>query len=201
MSKNIEAYPLHWPAGWKRTPANLRAVNGSWKGSVDKYRREMLDELRRLNASDVIVSTNVPLRKDGMFYADFRMPEDPGVAVYFKRKGKPVCFACDKYRRIEWNVHAIGLTIEAMRQIERCGASDMLDRAFTGFAALPQNAGRSWREVFGLGDSQVPSPAWLKDRYRTLARECHPCKPCGSEAAMQELNAARDQARAELGAK
>lgn len=46
--------------------------------------------------------------------------------------------ACDLFREVRLNMHAIGLTIEAMRQIERCGASSMLERAFRGFmAALP----------------------------------------------------------------
>jgi hypothetical protein len=198
MSETIQAYPLQWPVGWKRSATNLRATNGSWKGSVDKYRRELLDELRRLNASDVIISTNIPLRKDGMFYADWRMPADPGVAVYFKRKGKPVCFACDKYSRIEWNVHAIGLTIQAMRQIERCGASDMMDRAFTGFAALPETTERPWRVVFDF--EGTPSLPRVEQRFRELAILRHPDRG-GSEAAMAELNRARDQARAELGAK
>lgn len=46
--------------------------------------------------------------------------------------------ACDLFREVRLNMHAIGLTVEAMRQIERCGASSMLERAFRGFmAALP----------------------------------------------------------------
>lgn len=193
MSK---AFPLRWPPNWKRTPKDRRTANYSWKGTPDKYRRELLDEIRRLNGREVIVSTNVELRQDGSFYASAPIPGDPGVAVYFVRGEKKLCFACDKYSRVEWNAHAIGLTIAAMRQIERCGASDMLDRAFTGFAALPQNAGtRPWREVFGISAEVINVN--IEDRYRDLARKLHP-DAGGSEAQMQELNVARDQARAEL---
>jgi hypothetical protein len=46
--------------------------------------------------------------------------------------------ACDLFNEVRLNMHAIALTVEAMRQIERCGASSMLERAFRGFmAALP----------------------------------------------------------------
>jgi len=49
--------------------------------------------------------------------------------------------ACDLFTEVRLNMHAIGLTIQAMRQIERCGASSMLERAFRGFmAALPAHA-------------------------------------------------------------
>jgi hypothetical protein len=193
MSK---AFPLRWPPNWKRTPKDRRTVNYSWKGTPDKYRRALLDEIRRLNGREVIVSTNVELRQDGSFYAGAPIPGDPGVAVYFVRGEKKLCFACDKYSRVEWNAHAIGLTIAAMRQIERCGASDMLDRAFTGFAALPQNVGRPWREVLGITLS-LPTFAHVEEKFREAARLVHP-DVGGSEAKMQELNVARDQARAEL---
>lgn len=195
MSK---AFPLRWPPNWKRTPKDRRTSNYSWKGTPDKYRRELLDEIRRLNGREVIVSTNVELRQDGSFYASAPIPGDPGVAVYFVRGEKKLCFACDKYSRVEWNAHAIGLTIAAMRQIERCGASDMLDRAFTGFAALPQNAStRPWREVLAYGPGDNPNIENVNQRHRQFAQMAHK-EMGGSEARMQELNVARDQARAEL---
>ena len=49
--------------------------------------------------------------------------------------------ACDKYHEVRLNLCAIVLTIKAIRQIERCGASSLLDRAFKGFSALPAYAG------------------------------------------------------------
>jgi hypothetical protein len=49
-------------------------------------------------------------------------------------------FACDKFEGVRHNLEAITLTIRAIRQIERCGASSMLERAFRGFSALPEHA-------------------------------------------------------------
>lgn len=49
--------------------------------------------------------------------------------------------ACDQFREVRLNLAAIGLTIKAIRQIERCGTTSLLERAFKGFSALPAYAG------------------------------------------------------------
>ena len=57
-------------------------------------------------------------------------------------EGHAYVLACDKFREVRLNIHAIALTVNSLRQIERCGASSMLERAFRGFqAALPAHAG------------------------------------------------------------
>lgn len=45
---------------------------------------------------------------------------------------------CDKYKETRWNITAICATIRSFRQIERDGASRLLERAMQGFAALPE---------------------------------------------------------------
>jgi hypothetical protein len=49
--------------------------------------------------------------------------------------------AADQFKEVRLNMCAIGLTIKAIRQIERCGTSSLLERAFKGFSALPAYAG------------------------------------------------------------
>jgi hypothetical protein len=44
--------------------------------------------------------------------------------------------ACDQFREVRLNMAAIVLTIKAIRQIERCGTSSLLERAFKGFSAI-----------------------------------------------------------------
>lgn len=51
--------------------------------------------------------------------------------------------ACDQFREVRLNLCAIAMTIKAIRQIERCGTSSLLERAFKGFSALPEQAGPS----------------------------------------------------------
>jgi len=41
--------------------------------------------------------------------------------------------ACDVFKEVRLNLQSIKLTIAALRQIERCGASLMMERAFRGF--------------------------------------------------------------------
>jgi hypothetical protein len=191
-----EAFPLHWPEGWKRCSSYARGhLQGRTRFGAARDRLQR--ELRLLGAQHVVLSSNIPLRRDGLPYADFRRPDDPGVAVYFLYRKRQMCFACDRYYMTEDNVRAIALTIEALRGIERWGASDMIERAFTGFQAIAEKAQRSWREVFGFKPGEVVIlPDGLRDRFRQLAHERHPDHG-GSNAAMTELNLAREQAKAE----
>lgn len=51
--------------------------------------------------------------------------------------------ACDLFREVRLNMAAIAFTLKAVRQIERCGTSSMLERSFKGFLALAADAGPS----------------------------------------------------------
>ena len=44
--------------------------------------------------------------------------------------------ACDLFKEVRLNLAAIAFTLKAMRQIERCGTTSMLERSFKGFLAL-----------------------------------------------------------------
>jgi DnaJ-domain-containing protein 1 len=117
-----------------------------------------------------------------------------GVAVYFTYRGRQMCFACDQWDRIQDNIHAIRKTIEALRGIARWGTGDMMERAFTGFEALPapgQHAKRPWWQVLGV--SRDASPQTIKEAYRSKAKACHP-DTGGDETLMAELNAAYSEA-------
>ncbi|HZW05353.1 MAG TPA: J domain-containing protein [Candidatus Nitrosotalea sp.] len=208
-----EAFPLSWPDGWVRTRPQYRRGNNTWKKTFGIYRDDLIDEVERLKATSLVISTNIPLTLKGLPREGYA-PPDPGVAVYFGRRqredrtwfdvleitgvpevrpsdpehcarvlkmideqfrkfskkyhpdvgGDLVLFqqlvkardagrdfynglrradheyvlACDLFNEVRLNMHAIALTVQAMRQIERCGASSMLERAFRGFmAALP----------------------------------------------------------------
>lgn len=205
MSETSDAFPLCWPAGWPRRRGPRE--RGIFSGTPGRVQEELLQEVDRLALGatargytirqHVIISTNVPLRRDGFPMANRTEPTDPGVAVYFERKGGKVCFACDKYDRVWKNMRAIAKTIEAMRGIERWGSSDMLDRAFTGFAALPEPGKvKPWSEVFDL-PAHTPT-ADVKARYRELAKLRHP-DIGGSNEAFAELNAAWQAFQSERG--
>ena len=187
----VAAYPLYWPLERPRT-----ARRGSAHFVVDfsQARRDLSSELGRIGARDVVISSNVPLRRDGLPMVPDKEPEDPGVAVYFTRKDKPYVIACDRFSRIRWNLRAIGLTLEAFRAIERHGTTSMLDQAFSGFAQLPAAGGRRpWREVLGLHENVTADD--VRARVRELARVHHP--DVGGSG-MSEINVASEDALREL---
>jgi hypothetical protein len=208
----MRAYPLAWPVGWKRTQAGVRKVaqfqktelkqtvtgsyrTGKWL-TVKDGRHRVLAELGRMGVrrDDVVVSTNMELRLDGMPRSDRREPSDPGAAIYWRQKpGAPMrCMAIDRYTTVADNLAALAATLEAMRAIERHGGAEILNRTFEGFKQLAaENEGPSWWGVL-----QVRAGATVEEieaAYRTLAKIAHPDRATGSTAAMMALNAAREQ--------
>lgn len=164
-----EAFPLHWPVGWPRT---LRPQRARFDTNFSMARDGLLDELRRLKASQVVISSNLELRRDGLPKAQRRQPDDCGVAVYFLLNGQAQCIPCDKWVRIQDNLQAIRLTVEALRGLERWGAKEMVTAAFRGFAALPEPGKRAWWDVLGV--SMDANEANVRAAYRELARIKHP---------------------------
>lgn len=191
MPHGVAPYPLYWPLQYPRTSAR-----GAARFQVDfaSARAELLGELRRLGATDIVLSTNVPLRRDSLPVAVDREPDDPGVAVYFRRKGRDLALACDKFSKVRWNLRAVGATIEALRSIERHGTTELLDQAFSGFARLPPAP--SWREILGIPPGPVTADE-IRARVRELARSVHP-DVGGDPAQMAEINAACAEALSEL---
>lgn len=191
----VSAYPLSWPVGAKRS---AKRENARFRVTFRRAREDLLEELRRLGARGVILSTNIPTRNDGLPYAGERNPDDPGVAVYFTLAGKSHAMSCDRWRQAADNVKAIAMTIEAMRGIARWGSQEARDQAFRGFQALPPSA-VDWRAVFSFMPNEVVSLDMARTVYRGMALRAHPDRG-GSEEAMKRLNVAMDAAEKELGA-
>lgn len=197
MTLTIDPYPCYWPDGWARTPDHKRS-DAPYKVELGRARDELIRHLKLDHARQIVISSNVPLRRDGLPLAGQSEPRDPAVAVYwveYRAEGdRTLVIACDRWRKVKDNMRACGLAIESMRALRRSGATQALERAFLGLAALPANAGqRPWREVFGWPIGLPFSIAMLNATYRELAAVRHPDRG-GSQEAMSELNAARDAA-------
>jgi len=187
------AAPLSWPLGQPRT-AEKRTPHGM-KSGVSATTFRLLRELKLMRATSVILSTNLPVRRDGMPYADdsdsaLALP-DPGVAAYFTRNEKPFVVACDSYSRVDHNLNAVALTIEALRSIERHG-SHFLDRAMSGFLQLPEATDRPWWVVLGVAEGA--SYHEVTTAYVNLMKICHPDQG-GSHERASEVNRAYSQAK------
>lgn len=208
------AYPLQWPQAWPRTASgrrlrarfHRRERQSSSGGSSYTINREttiergsslVLAELERMGARHVVISTNVELRRDGLPYSGRRAPEDPGVAVYFRLDGRDLCIPSDKWDRVADNLVAVAKTVEALRGIERWGARSMVEAAFAGFKALPENAGGvRWWEVLRVASSATRDE--IQAAYKARAMETHP-DAGGDVEEFQRVNEARRQGLAAAG--
>lgn len=212
------AFPLSWPVGWKRCAARKRAQfskgetqYSSQPGGSNWVRKRdltvsdgtgrILGELQRMDVPDfnVIISTNVRLRNDGLPRSGEREPEDPGAAVYWRGKDeRQQVMAIDRYDRVADNLAAIAATLEAMRAIQRHGGAEILERAFTGFAALPAPGAVTvpWRQVLGLQGNETGAKV-VEEAYRRLRSQHHPDKG-GSPALFHAVQTAYEQAQQEL---
>ncbi len=212
-----EAFPLSWPLGVPRTRRPLERTPFQRGHTVARGFEETIRQLRLMGAATIVVSSNLALKPNGEPRSESPRTDDHGVAVYWTvaKHGSapgpaftPHVMPCDKWSRIEHNLHAIGLSIAALRGVERWGAV-RLEQAFAGFAALPPGAGgagvtRPWRDVLCVtGDWMLAAPAaavlaFARTQHRALLQRHHPDRGGSHEAAI-ELNVALEQAEAELG--
>ncbi|HZX79910.1 MAG TPA: hypothetical protein VFE72_03020 [Lysobacter sp.] len=213
-------YPLRWPPGHPRTPPEKR-TRAPFKTAPDAAYRNLMDQLRLLGATDVILSSNLKLRQDGAPYAQQPRHNDEAIAIYFKRRvGKKVvdyAMGCDLFQRREHNMHALGLSIEALRGLERWGSTGMVERAFTGFQALPSPDATPWWVEFGFDSREtvmamatgeakenlmpfrLAVEAVVTRAYMRRRAETHPDRKGGNDYEFQRTQRAWEQFKAEEG--
>jgi hypothetical protein len=198
MNEQATRYPLAWPVGWRRTPARLRkrAMFRSYNKdlSIAQALDRLSQQLALLGARDELLSTNLRVGLRG-WPVNQPEPDDCGVAVYFRFKGKPMSLACDKWDRVADNIAALAAHIDALRRIDRYGVGS-IEQAFGGYLELTTGK-RSWWEVLGFASPDGVTRDDVEDAYRRLAKERHP-DAGGSHDAFTELGAAKDDALAEI---
>lgn len=193
----IEAYPLTWPIGYKRTPPSEQ-TNALFKTSFASARDGVIKELEQMNATEIIISSNVPVKRDGLPFAvpygqSSKITDDAGIAVYFTLNKEQTVLCCDAYIHLDDNMQAIHKTLQALRGIERWKVSEMMKRMFTGFKALPeQTTGEAWYKVLGVKANATLQE--IKNAYYTLATRFHPDKCSGDSSKFTLLNNAYKQA-------
>lgn len=199
-AKLESAYPLQWPLNRKRTPYPERSrFKSARSASIGQVRDKLLRELNLYRAKDVVLSTNLRLRIDGLPLSGQSQPRDCGVAVYFHdRYKRRICFACDRWKTIEENIYSIVMTIAAIRGIGRWGMEEAVDSAFSGFQALPAPAAMmSVTEAVEFmarhgrkGENDiVDNVQAFKEAYRAAAMKLHPDRG-GSAADFNRLEEA-----------
>jgi hypothetical protein len=183
-------YPLQWPAGWRRTPHPIRSKFRSTP-TLALSRNRILHHITKLGGHDAVITSNLAAGSDTPLLGEV------GVAVYWKNRTDDVerVIACDRWLRVQHNLHAINLSLEALRSLRRWGSTQIFEQAVAGFRALLPGH-RHWREVFGTMTASVTLDD-VKARYRDLAKVRHPDHG-GTTEVMSELLRAWNEARLEL---
>ncbi len=180
----IEAYPLSWPEGWERAKRPKESRFGSYmnKPSINYGMIKVQDELRLLGGKNLVISSNLKLRQDGLPYSSQRLPEDCGIAIYFEWKEEAMVIASDNYNKPGCNLWAIGKTVESMRGIERWGCSELLNRAFSGFKQLLEKSEivtNNWNDILGVSMNATKDE--IIKAYKGKVKIYHPDKDTGDD--------------------
>jgi hypothetical protein len=146
-----------------------------------------------MGATDVVISSDAELLRNGEFRAHQPRIEDQGVAVYFALHGRQSCIPCDRWKRLQDNVQAVRLMVGALRGLERWGSVGVVSAAFAGFEALPAggSSGAAWWDVLGVAPDAGASE--IEAALRRMARIHHP-DVGGNVAEMQRIVAAYEEA-------
>lgn len=177
-----QAYPLHWPTGWPRTE-KLRREDSRFSQTLPGALKKLRGEVGLMNGKNLILSSNCTLGDD--------RPADSGVVAYFQLENVAMAMPCDRWKKVEDNVYAIALTVNAMRGMERWGAKHMITAMFSGFKSLPEKAGVDYRSIMGLSADAVLTEESITAAYRRKAMTTHPDKG-GSNESWAQLREAHD---------
>jgi hypothetical protein len=152
------------------------------------------EELRHLRARDIVIQSGfsrAQLRNDGWPKAGEK-PTDPGIIISFTSPNGPLSFPCDRYTDFQANMRAIGLSLEALRAVDRYGVTRQAEQykgwqqiaapgATSHFANAEEAAdfivvqARGFQESF-MQRHVIRSDKVRKDLYRQAAARLHPDK-------------------------
>ena len=134
--------------------------------------------------SDMVLSSNVT---DPNI-----IPDDPGVALYFKWDNRQFAIAADLYELPESNLITIYYIVAARQAELALGSLSLVRASMAGFTALPPPMEHwHWSDVLGV--SRSSSVDEIEAAWRSKAKQSHP-DAGGSLREMQALNRARDAA-------
>jgi hypothetical protein len=185
-------------------PAERKGIQ--FKASWSKTARDLERELAYLDATDVIVEIAVSagdIRLDGELRANAR-PSHPGVRLSFQSKHGSLSYTCDTYEAAyygqmpDWqaNVRAIVLTLEALRAVDRYGATK--GEQYAGFKALGAGTGgialggmtrEQAEDVIATWDPEAYHPDASK-RFKRARAAAHPDRNNGDQTGWDQVELA-----------
>lgn len=194
---------------WTGPRTDDRRTGAQFRSAWEQTLKLLRNEAEWLGATYLVVQVDADpsdIRLDGMLRARARVGF-PGVKVSLDSTYGPLTYATDAYEDWRKNVHAIALSMTALRAVDRYGVSTRGEQ-YRGWAAI--EAGPAARTVEqeaaeraavflaivsgkGITGEAILSDVGARTRaYRQAAARYHPDQPDGNAALMAEVNAARD---------
>jgi hypothetical protein len=168
---------------WTRVP-KLGMRGSDFRTGYSKTLDKLEYELAKLRAKDVLIEAGFSLdalRNDG-WPRSGTSPRHPGVVLYFKNADGAMEFPCGTYHKFEANLHAIALTLENLRAIDRYGVT-LGHQQYRGFLAIEapkqmtvEDAAAFVARNGGAVSAGViiESAEWFRTAYRGAAAKLHP---------------------------
>lgn len=214
---SLEAIGDRWPG--ELTPARR---SGQFKASRAVTLQDLGTEIERLlpgskTVHDADVRVGLPVLSEQITLDGQRLragvePWHPGLTVSFTIPRGTMRFAADQYTRESDNLRAVALTLEALRAVERWGATH--GEQYNGYLAIESSramptdpftdaaGARRWLGDL-LGMAGIPEPA-LSDGWRSIIRKAqahthpdhHPDRRDEFERVMRAAALIENEARA-----
>jgi hypothetical protein len=183
-----------WPGTLNRSPKRA-TFRSSFHQTLDLLERE----LGYLQAREIVIQAAVTLadlRNDGMLRAN-ATPHHPGIILSFESKHGPLSYPCDRYDEWRDNLRAIGLSLEALRAVDRYGVTRRAEQ-YKGWAKLPGTVEASGftsleeaYQVLAAASGIVAGRHSYMDAYRAAAAKHHPDHG-GDAEQFKRVQAAKD---------
>lgn len=181
MSTDYVVEPMGnaWPKN-QPTRTHAERVRGPFKATWWRTEALLARELRYLRAQDVVLMADVAdpardIRIDGKLRSDARVTSPRVLLSFTDDKGNRYHYAADRYRDWQANLHAVALTLEALRAVERYGAVSG-GQQYVGFKALPHggstaDANGAPPPVMTLDEAAAELAKWYEVPARVIASE------------------------------
>jgi hypothetical protein len=186
--------PLRW-AG-PSTPSYERRSRSAFKAPWQSTLTLLYRELDHLDARDLVIEADFSesdIRLDGMPRANARQPQHPGVQIAFGSKFGPLIYSTDSCEFWQHNVRSIALGLEALRAVDRYGATKRGEQ-YTGWKALGAEAtpmpAESPMDVLARYAGQTGRGTAPAQMWRIAKRRTHPDADGGSREAWDAVQAA-----------
>jgi hypothetical protein len=208
---------------WPGEPTKERK-NAAFRSAYLKTLDLLETELKAIKARSIVIEafyTLEQIRNDGWPRAN-QNPSHPGVILGFKKPDGPVIyreqkpfvnivplsFPCDTYYHIEHNIHAIALSLQALRAVDRYGVTKRAEQyagwkrieapKATGFkfntaedaAAFIVNSSDPASVPNDVRREAIANATWRQEVYRRAARRLHPDSATGDHELFVKLQQA-----------